>query len=502
MKQPSPSPLDFPSRYITTEDYENARPIHAVWEVTLACDLKCQHCGSRAGKRRSGEMSTEECLTLIDQMGELGVRHVTLIGGEAYLRPDWLVLVRAIRKAGMECSLQTGGLHFDPAKIRSAAEAGLQAAGVSIDGLQPLHDRVRGVKGSFAAAVAALKHLHAHGITTTVNTQITASVMPQLREMMELFLALRVSHWQVQLTVAMGRAADHPELLLQPYELLEVMPLLADLYKEGAARGILLQPGNNIGYFGPYESLWRGIGDEKVHWMGCSAGRNGIGIEADGTIKGCPSLPTVSYASGNVRDLALKEIWQTSPQLDLTRMATNETLWGYCKTCYYADVCRAGCTWTTHSLFGRAGNNPYCHHRTLDLASRNLQERIIRIAPAPGLSFDHGRFELVLEPLGTREPSSTIRLPERQLPGEVKNGTPVDLVQIQQAQSTGLQPRERKKAPVLLSICRNCNRHINPNTVTCPHCRHDVTASAHAHKKHLEKAVIASRKVLKAMHRV
>jgi len=88
-------------------------------------------------------MSTEECLSLIQQMAELGVRHVTLIGGETYLRHDWLIIIHAIRKAGMECSLQTGGLHLTKEKIRQAAEAGLQAAGVSIDGLLPLHDRLR-----------------------------------------------------------------------------------------------------------------------------------------------------------------------------------------------------------------------------------------------------------------------------------------------------------------------------------------------------------------------
>ena len=81
------------------------------------------------------------------------------------------------------------------------------------------------------AAFKALHSITKCGITASVNTQITSLVIPQLRELMDLFIAAGAKSWQVQLTVAMGRAADHPELLLQPYELLELMPLLAELYQ-------------------------------------------------------------------------------------------------------------------------------------------------------------------------------------------------------------------------------------------------------------------------------
>src|SRR4051794_18287110 len=61
------------------------RPVLAVWEITLQCDLACRHCGSRAGHQRPDELSTAECLDLVRQMAELGVMEVTIIGGEAYL---------------------------------------------------------------------------------------------------------------------------------------------------------------------------------------------------------------------------------------------------------------------------------------------------------------------------------------------------------------------------------------------------------------------------------
>jgi len=77
-----------------------ARPINAVWEVTLRCDLACRHCSSRAGRARPDELTTAEALDLVDQMADLGVLEVTLIGGEVYLRDDWTEIIRAIRRRG------------------------------------------------------------------------------------------------------------------------------------------------------------------------------------------------------------------------------------------------------------------------------------------------------------------------------------------------------------------------------------------------------------------
>ncbi len=375
-----------------------ARPRHAVWEVTLQCDQACRHCGSRAGHARSDELNTEECLDLIRQLSELGVMEVTLIGGEAYLRPDFLVLVAAIRDAGMQCTMTTGARNLNVALARAAAEAGLSSASVSIDGGEESHDRLRGARGSYRAAMSGLRALREGGVKVTVNTQINRLSLYDLLAMPELLASEGVVAWQIMLTVAMGRAADEPEVLLQPYDLLELFPMLDNLAQDCAARGIRLYPGNNLGYFGPYEhrlrgSLWRG------HTGSCGAGRAVLGIEADGTIKGCPSLPTQAWAGGNIRTHALRDIWERAEALRYTRDRTVRDLRGYCADCYYADTCRAGCTWTSFVLFGQAGDNPYCHHRALEHNARGLRERLVLRSPAPGEPFDHGMFEVVVEPV-------------------------------------------------------------------------------------------------------
>ena len=484
--------MEQPTRFFTDEDRRDYTPVHVVWEITLACDLKCQHCGSRAGRRRPDELTTAECLDLVAQLARLGTREVTLIGGEAYLRRDWVEIVRAVRAHGMDCAMQTGALHLTEERIGQAAEAGIQAIGVSVDGLEDLHDRLRGVKGSFAAAFEALRLLRKHGVQSSVNTQITSQVLPQLRELHELFIESGAKNWQVQLTVAMGRAADNPELLLQPYQLLELMPLLAELFWTGVERGLLLQPGNNIGYFGPYESVWRGGGDDRVHWSSCNAGENTMGIEADGTIKGCPSLPTVGYAGGNVRDLTLEDIWRNTPELNFNLTRAGEELWGYCGGCYYADSCRGGCTWLSHSLFGRPGNNPFCHHRALELSARGLRERIVPAESAPGLSFDHGRFDLLLETSDGRPVSSAPTSNLVQIGRAARRSSKT-------AEPPAKAAREATAQRPNLVLCRACDRHVKSGTRACPFCGADVKASARAYRRRLRAAQDACRQLLELM---
>jgi Y-X(10)_GDL-associated radical SAM protein len=462
-----------PARERSSVDVRNHVPVHVVWEITLACDLKCQHCGSRAGARRDSELDTAECLGVIDALARLGTREVTLIGGEAYLRSDWLDLVRAIRAHGMFCAVQTGGRNLTDKRLEAAVAAGIQGVGVSIDGLAPLHDELRGVPGSFDKALDTVRRASALGVAVSVNTQIGARTMADLPELMSVIADAGAKHWQIQLTVAMGNAVDNDAVLLQPHQLLELMPLLSRLYREAQERGLLLLTGNNIGYFGPYEHVWRGLGDEAIHWSGCAAGQNVIGLEADGSMKGCPSLRTEGYTGGNVREMSVEDIWNNAEAIHFGRLRSVEDLWGFCRTCYYADVCRGGCTWTADSLFGRPGNNPYCHHRALALDARGLRERVAKKREAPDSPFAIGEFELILEPVPGRATADA--------PAPLTVSGPGALVQLRRKPgSAAASPREGRTLP-RLGICRACNQYVHRHEASCPHCGADVAAAAAAH---------------------
>jgi radical SAM protein with 4Fe4S-binding SPASM domain len=398
--------LDFdgdPSKLVRTArpiDRENPHPIYCVWEITLKCDLGCKHCGSRAGHARTEELSTQECLDVVHQLADIGVREVTLIGGEAYMRDDWHLIAKEITRCGMVCGMTTGARNLDQRRVDLAVEAGLRTISVSLDGLEKTHDALRGSPGAWKAATEACRRIAASPIRLANNTQINRLSMPELPAIADLLIELGSKAWQIQLTVAMGRAADRPDMLPQPYDLLELFPLLVWIKQTKLIPGgVQLFPGNNIGYFGPYEHLLRYGGDRGAHWSGCSAGLWTLGLEADGKIKGCPSLPSKEYTGGNIRDMAIAEAVANSREIAHIRVRTRDDLWGFCNTCYYGDVCRAGCTWTSHCLLGRPGNNPYCIHRALQYETQGLRERIVKVEAAPGEPFDNGRFEIVVEQL-------------------------------------------------------------------------------------------------------
>jgi radical SAM protein with 4Fe4S-binding SPASM domain len=385
------------------------RYAYAVWELTLQCNLGCVHCGSRAGEARAEELSTAEALDLVRQLAEAGITEVTLIGGEAFLRPDWLVIVKAIREAGVSCTLTTGGYGISTATAASMAKAGIQQVSVSIDGTRETHDRLRGKSGSWNACFATLKNLRAAGIPISCNSQINRLSAPELPLIYADIFEAGCRAWQLALTVPMGRAADRPEILLQPSELLDLFPMLNELAGWAQRDGLLFYPGNNIGYYGPYERRLRSMQGSGAIWEGCQAGMNTIGIEANGAIKGCPSLPTSTYVGGNIRVQPLKQILQTA---ELTLNAKQGTpqgvshLWGFCRDCSYAELCRGGCSWTAHVFFGQRGNNPYCHHRALVRQKNGIRERLVLEARAPGEPFDHGKFALLEEPACTSWPEA------------------------------------------------------------------------------------------------
>nr|AVH79587.1 radical SAM/SPASM domain-containing protein [Nostoc sp. PCC 9229] len=388
------------------------RKSYAVWEITLKCNLACSHCGSRAGHERTKELSTEEALDLVKQMAEVGIKEVTLIGGEAFLRPDWLEIAKAINDAGMLCGMTTGGYGISLETAQKMKEAGIRTVSVSIDGLEATHDRLRGKKGSWKYAFKTMSHLREVGISFGCNTQINRLSAPEFPRIYECIRDAGARAWQIQLTVPMGNAADNADILLQPYELLDIYPMIARVAGRAYQEGVQLQAGNNIGYYGPYERLLRGRGKEHEFsfWQGCGAGLSTLGIEADGAIKGCPSLPTTAYTGGNIRERSLRDIIENTAELRLNLGAGTpegtKHLWGFCKTCEYAELCRGGCSWTAHVFFDKRGNNPYCHHRALVHEAQDLRERVIPKVKAKGLPFDNGEFELIVEPINTPLPAN------------------------------------------------------------------------------------------------
>ena len=388
-------------RYLpdAAEGVDVPRPSLAVWELTLACDHRCLHCGPRAGEARPDELTTDEALGVVAQLADLGVGEVVLIGGEAYLRNDFILIARAIRDAGMSCTMTTGGLGLTRKRADAMIEAGIQSVNVSIDGLAPAHDFVRNRPGSWERAFEALANVKAAGGRIAVNTQLNRRSQHDLPELLEHLSAAGIAAWQLQITCAHGNAVENADIVLQPYHYLNLFEVLDKVALRARDLGIVVWPGNNLGYFGPLEyHLRREQKRASGHFTGCHAGKRTISIESNGAIKNCPSLGGAINTGGNVREHDLKDLWARAPQLTYFRHRTKDDLWGYCGECYYAETCMGGCTASSEPLLGRPGNNPFCYHRALEMDKKGLRERVELVRGADSdTPFSQGLFRVIRE---------------------------------------------------------------------------------------------------------
>ena len=369
-----------------------ARPILAVWEITLACDLACGHCGSRAGRARPDELTTAEALDLVDQLAELGVIEVVLIGGESYLRDDWCEIIARIARARHGAADHDRRPRHDR-RARARGEAGRAAQRERLDRRHARRRTIvqRGVPGSFAAALAAMENLREAGVGVSANTQINRLSMPELAG------RARADHRARRAQLAdpahrrrWGAPPIGPSGCSQPYDLLELFPMLERLAARCDEADVLLWPGNNVGYFGPYESTLRGT-LPRGHHVGCGAGVWGIGIEADGTIKGCPSLATATWGGGNVRDArARRHLGARRAAALQSRTARVDESVGLLRELLLRRRLQGRLHVDVGGAARQARQQPDCHHRALELQRVGKRERLVQIERAPGRAVRSG----------------------------------------------------------------------------------------------------------------
>lgn len=393
-------PRDVSDMAAQTAAVSRHRPRNCVWELTLKCNLNCVHCGSSAGRARTDELSTAECLDVVDQLHELGCELITLSGGEPLIRPDWYEIARAISDAGMFVNMVTNGLLIDDATAVRMKDAGLCNVGVSIDGPLDVHDRIR-APGSFLKSMEGIRTLVRNGMSVGVMTTINRWNMSRLAEIRQIAIDAGASMWRLQLAKPMGEICGDNDFIVAPRHLLSIIPELAEMKKKG---GIHLAVGDSIGYYGPHDRTLRGRGwrGREESWQGCRAGMDAIGIEADGGIKGCLSIQAKApdgsdpYREGSVREQSLAELWFRPGAFAYNREFTCDDLKGVCRTCSKSRVCRGGARCVSTAVAGVIGEDPYCWTRVAAMnQNHTFRDYAARTAAAAGLAlvFGSGCFE-------------------------------------------------------------------------------------------------------------
>lgn len=334
-------------------------PESCVWELTLKCNMRCIHCGSQAGKARENELTLDECLNVAEQFIHLGGKRMTFIGGEILLYHGWEKVARKLSDGGVTVNIITNAFLFGDKQIEQIKYAKLSNVGISIDGMEENHNKIRNVGTSFQKVLNAFKLLNSENIPIAAVTTLVDFNFTDLEDMYDLLVENNVKVWQLQIATPMGNMRGQKDFLLDPAK----VPLITSfIRKKRNELKMRLYAGDDIGYFDENEMYIRNAPGTISAWSGCQAGLRVVGIDSVGNVKGCESLYSDVFIEGNLRKESFETIWNKEGNFSYNRQFDISRLTGKCSGCDKAQICRGGCRgscfFTTDMLY----ENAYCDY--------------------------------------------------------------------------------------------------------------------------------------------
>lgn len=327
---------------------KDKRPV-VVWNVTRRCNLKCVHCYAHAKTTaEDNELSTAEGMQLIDDLAQFGSPVMLFSGGEPLVREDLPQLAEYAVKKGMRAVISTNGTLITADTARMLKAIGLSYVGISLDGMEQINDRFRGVKGAYDMAIRGIENCTAAGIKVglrfTIN-KFNSEEIPKIFNLLEDMDIPRACFYHL---VYAGRGSKLVEEDSTHEETRAVVDLIMDLTKQLHDKGKpkeILTVDNHAD--GPYlymrlckENPSRAKEVLELLKMneGNSSGR-GIGcVSWDGEVYADQFWRHHSF--GNVRQRPFSEIWMDTSEPLMKRLKEKKKyVKGRCATCHWLDIC-------------------------------------------------------------------------------------------------------------------------------------------------------------------
>ena len=319
-------------------------PLFVIWEITSACNLKCEHCLSDAGKPNPNELNTQEAKELIDKLSAMKVFNISFSGGEPLLRPDIFELMEYASEKHIGIDLLTNGRLITEELIDRLEKTNIFNVQVSVDGIGDAHDRFRGLKGSYVRAVKAIELLLKKNYNVAINSVVTKENMDEIPKIIDKAIELGAKGYKTTLFMPAGRGKGNTAKLLLSSE--DVKCFTMRMIEKKKEVGDKITIGTETEYPWLKEANCENCGskfeDEKSSKVGCTAGSTSLYITSDGKFAPCPFLRQI--VAGNVRSDTMENIWDSSPAFKVFRNMKCSDLKGKCHNCEYLGVsCQGGC---------------------------------------------------------------------------------------------------------------------------------------------------------------
>ncbi|MEE8318782.1 MAG: radical SAM protein [Dehalococcoidales bacterium] len=356
---------------INKKDIITPRLQLVAWELTRSCNLYCAHCrGSASHGQYYGELSTEECFKVIDQILEVGNPILILTGGEPLLRQDILKIASYGTSRGMRVVMGSNGTLLNDNTAADLKAVPIARMGISLDfPTADLQDNFRGQAGAFEQAITGIDSARQAGIDIQINSTITKLNVNYLDDLVSLALEKGAVAFHPFLLVPTGRGKGLEAVELSPQEYEDTLNWIYDRQQELDGKmffkptdaphylRIMKQRQKQDGQQKPPDPAAPASGQGSVHSItrGCLAGTGFCFIDHRGSVRGCGYF---DVEAGNIREATFGEVWENSPLFGDLRDLSK--LKGKCGDCEYKRIC-GGCRARAYETSGDyLEAEPYC----------------------------------------------------------------------------------------------------------------------------------------------
>lgn len=328
---------------------KDKKPV-VVWNMTQRCNLKCVHCYAHAVEPSAHKdpISNEKAKEIIDDLAQFGAPVMLFSGGEPLVREDLVDLAKYATSKGMRAVISTNGTLITKSKAKELKEVGLSYVGISIDGAEDVHDKFRGVPGSYKQALKGVENCLAEGLKVGLRFTINKRNAPEVPHLFRLIEDMEIPRICFYHLVYSGRGSELIKEDLNHQETRDIVDLIMDetraLFEKGKPKEVLTVDNHADGPHVYYRLLKEdpARAKEVLELLkmneGNSSGR-GIGcISWDGQVHADQFMRHITF--GNVLERPFSEIWMDE-NIELLHKLKDKRphVKGRCATCRFLNIC-------------------------------------------------------------------------------------------------------------------------------------------------------------------